>query len=145
MSDFEDQQRKKRLDDLENKRKRLEEMRKMKKDRVQTSTSPLSAAAAPEANNERINVDDLVNSLLSPSPAAAVSISSESEPASVSVVAPHSSLNPMTNFGVIRRLKAQELVTVSNMRFQSERRDEEDERKIVSIDSLRFSHEIRSG
>jgi hypothetical protein len=115
MSDFEDQQRRKRLEDLENKRKRLEEMRKMKKDRVQApSSTPPTVAAPASVNTDVINVDDLVNSLLSPSSSnAVIGNLSSLVPESVPVVAP-ASLNSM-NLDDIRRMRAQELVTIPNV------------------------------
>lgn len=59
--DFE-AQRKKRMEDIEQKRKRLEEMRKMRKER--TDTPPAVETPAPAAEVSRADVDTLVSSLL---------------------------------------------------------------------------------
>jgi hypothetical protein len=123
MSDYEDQQRKKRLEDLENKRKRLEEMRKMKKDRTQQSSSTsnlagTAAAPAPsssERNIETFNVDELVNSLLSPTTAAATVASDPlASPTTMSENVMSSPMSAM-NHEEIRKMKSKELVTVSNV------------------------------
>jgi hypothetical protein len=59
--DFETQ-RKKRMEALDDKRKRLEEMRKMRKDRTESAEEVQESQQA--SVDERAQVDDLVNSLL---------------------------------------------------------------------------------
>ena len=59
--DFETQ-RKKRMEALEEKRRRLEEMRKMRKDRTESTEELQENLAGP--TDERTKVDNLVNSLL---------------------------------------------------------------------------------
>lgn len=136
MSDYEDQQRKKRLEDLENKRKRLEEMRKLKKDRTQvpssSSSSNLLQASSGGASSttgvtsgsskrtiETINVDELVNSLLSPTTAANVGspTNGESSQPSSSEQQPQQQQPVISSFtsNDIRQMKAKELVTVPNV------------------------------
>eukprot|EP00602_Paraphysomonas_sp_CaronLab_P005242 CAMPEP_0185037642 /NCGR_PEP_ID=MMETSP1103-20130426/32359_1 /TAXON_ID=36769 /ORGANISM="Paraphysomonas bandaiensis, Strain Caron Lab Isolate" /LENGTH=703 /DNA_ID=CAMNT_0027575719 /DNA_START=47 /DNA_END=2155 /DNA_ORIENTATION=- len=72
MDNFE-AQRKKRMEDLENKRKRLEEMRKMKKEReMEQNISSSTTSTAPTASTAstvpaKSDIDDLVNSLLTTS------------------------------------------------------------------------------
>ena len=61
--DFETQ-RKKRLEALEEKKKRLEEMKKIKQDRDAQSNSSISQGLNSAISQERHDVDDLVNSLL---------------------------------------------------------------------------------
>lgn len=63
--DFE-AQRKKRLEALEEKKKRLDEMKKIKQDRDSNSRSSANSNII-ETSKERNDVDDLVNSLLQPS------------------------------------------------------------------------------
>jgi hypothetical protein len=59
--DFETQ-RKKRMEALDEKRRRLEEMRKMRKDRTETVDELQDSQQGP--SDERTKVDNLVNSLL---------------------------------------------------------------------------------
>ena len=130
MSDYEDQQRKKRLEDLENKRKRLEEMRKLKKDRTQASSSSsnilqsssggASTTGVTSGSSERIietiNVDELVNSLLSPTTATSTTNGESSQP-STSEQQQQQQQPVISSFtsNDIRQMKAKELVTVPNV------------------------------
>ena len=74
--DFETQ-RKKRMEALDDKRKRLEEMRKMRKDRTESAEEVNESQQA--SVDERAQVDNLVNSLL---------VSTISEPTSEGTPAP---------------------------------------------------------
>jgi hypothetical protein len=57
-------QKKKRMEELEAKRKRLEEMRKMRQTRATEQAAEPAPAAEPAVPSESSNVEDLVNSLL---------------------------------------------------------------------------------
>jgi hypothetical protein len=74
--DFETQ-RKKRMEALDDKRKRLEEMRKMRKDRTESAEEVQENQQA--SVDERTQVDNLVNSLL---------VSTITEPTSEGIPAP---------------------------------------------------------
>jgi hypothetical protein len=105
MSDFESQQRKKRLEDIENKRKRLEEMRKLRKDRVDVTSSQNTPPDVKAPAAEKINVDDLVNSLLTQPDEAKINEDIDSS----------KSVQPSFSVQDYRKMRAAELTTISNV------------------------------
>lgn len=99
------------MEELEAKRKRLEEMRKLRKTRSSAETAsetPVNTAAT----NERENVDDLVNSLLTdPVPEVVETVNETTETPEESVSA---SVAPLSRLE-LAKLRASELSTVTEV------------------------------
>lgn len=98
--DFE-AQRKKRLEALEEKKKRLDEMKKIKQERESTrSTTTVAPTIVESSSKERSDVDDLVNSLLqsssSSAPEPTVEASQTIAPKTEPKVAPSTTIEPVT-------------------------------------------------
>ena len=108
-------QRKKRQEELEAKRKRLEEMRKLRQTRstVTETTVEQTEVATPSQTAEQESVDDLVNSLLTSLPATVAEVAADSNDVTSAAAAAPPPV-PLTRLEIAKQ-RAAELTTVVNV------------------------------